>query len=313
MTRKILFALSVSLLLSAPALAQTAGHLRQYFEGTDVVLKIDMPATKEGVNLRADRLPRVDLKKYQKKLSRYGTAIHEGEAYKVTFVKVKKKHIEFHLGGGGYGAQYVRRKEYPPTPQSKQEINLEAELLTMGASYPEVRRAAKERLDGLRAERAQEDARLAALAAEEYAVAKRRVRQLALVSGSRFNVRFKKRVPQEALTPEGLMEIMSEQVEFSTEAVEEALKRQEGEKTANPVETAEDSEAGPPADSQAVANLHKGLLWDDVVTLLGRPSNREEWKEGTLLVKAGTFASQLGNVEAEFVEDVLVRYTLTSR
>ena len=62
-----------------------------------------------------------------------------------------------------------------------------------------------------------------------------------------------------------------------------------------------------------MADLRKGLLWNEVVTLLGRPRDRQEWKEGTLLVKSFVFLSKLGDVETEFVEDVLVRYTLTSR
>ncbi|MCH6553576.1 MAG: hypothetical protein IH793_05390, partial [Acidobacteria bacterium] len=61
MIRRIAVAVFFSLLVSAwPAGAQSEGHLREYFEGTQVVLKMDMPATKEGVNLRADRLPRID-------------------------------------------------------------------------------------------------------------------------------------------------------------------------------------------------------------------------------------------------------------
>ena len=78
-------------------------------------------------------------------------------------------------------------------------------------------------------------------------------------------------------------------------------------------EADDDNEPSIPADAQAVTDLRKGLLWDEVVTLLGRPLEPREWYEGKFVVKACTFQSTLGDVEAEFVEEVLVRYTLTSR
>ena len=310
MIRRMAVAVFFSLLVSAlPAWAQSEGHLREYFEGKQVVLKMDMPATKEGMNLRADRLPRIDRKKYEKKLNRYGTSIYQGWPIRITLIKVKKKHIEFQLEGGGCGAQYVRRKEYPPTPPTEQEINLETELETMESHYPEVRRAAEERLEELHYEREQEDARLRAVAAEEYAAEKRRVREIALASGSRFNLRFNKRVPRDALTPEGFMAVLAEYVDFSPEAVEEALQRQAAEEAEEPeIDIAEAFEPSP--DEEPPAALRKGLLWEEVVELLGRPSKMEQRQEGTLQVLVCTFEnSSYDRVETEFVEDVLVRFT----
>ena len=54
MTRDFVQCFFLSLFIAAPAMAQSEGHLRQGLEGRYVVLKMDMPATKEGVNLRAD-------------------------------------------------------------------------------------------------------------------------------------------------------------------------------------------------------------------------------------------------------------------
>lgn len=77
--------------------------LKQYFEGKRVTLKIDMPATKNGVNVNPERDRPLDFSDYASRLKRFGTAIRAGESAMVTNVKVKGKHIEFHLDGGGYG------------------------------------------------------------------------------------------------------------------------------------------------------------------------------------------------------------------
>lgn len=314
MTRNLVLSFFLAVFVAAPAVAQSEGHLRQGLEGTYVVLKMDMPATKEGVNLRADRLPRIERKKYDRKLARYGTSIHEGEAVHVTLIKVKKKMIEFQLGGGGYGSQYVRRKSHPATPKTEREEKLEVELAALPrGDESELRKLAEETLEHMKHEREVADEHLAAEAAEEQEIERQHVRERAATAGSRFNIRYKNRVPANVLTPQGFMAVVAEYVDFSPEAAEEALERQRQAEEETVAEADDDNEPAPLADAQAVTNLHKGLLWDDVVTLLGRPLEPREWSEGKLMVKACTFQSTLGDVDAEFVEDVLVRYTLTSR
>ncbi len=314
MARNFVLSFFLSLFVAAPAVAQSEGHLRQGLEGTYVVLKMDMPATKEGVNLRADRLPHIERKKYDRKLARYGTSIHEGEAVHVTLIKVKKKMIEFHLGGGGYGSQYVRRKSHPATPKTEREEKLEVELAALPeGDETEIRKVAEEELEALRIHRKHEDEHLAALAAEEQAIERQHVRERAATAGSRFNLRYKSRVPANVLTPQGFMTVVGEYVDFSPEASEEARERQRQAERETEAEADDDNEPALLADAQAVTDLRKGLLWDDVVALLGRPLEPREWYEGKLLVKACAFQSTLGDIDAEFVEDVLVRYTLTSR
>ena len=314
MIRNFVLSFFLSLFVAVPAVAQGEGHLRQSLEGTYVVLKMDMPATKEGVNLRADRLPHIERKKYDRKLARYGTSIHEGEAVHVTLIKVKRKMIEFQLGGGGYGSQYVRRKSHPATPKTEREEKLEVELAALPeGDETEIRKVAREELDEFRYQRKHADEHLAALAAEEQAIERQHVRERAATAGSRFNLRYRSRVPAHVLTPQGFRAVVAEYVDFSSEAAEEALERQRQAERERVAEADDDNEPSIPADAQAVTDLRKGLLWDEVVTLLGRPLEPREWYEGKFVVKACTFQSTLGDVEAEFVEEVLVRYTLTSR
>ena len=95
---------AVALLASVqPARAQSEDALRAFFEGKRVVLKIDMPGTSDGVDVRADAAAAVDFRRLGDRLRTFGTALHENESVTVTLVKVKKDLIEFQLNGGGFG------------------------------------------------------------------------------------------------------------------------------------------------------------------------------------------------------------------
>jgi hypothetical protein len=98
---KKLYSLIAIILLSAAAVsAQTEAELKRYFEGRRVVLKIDMPATTDGVNVYPERAQPLNYGEYAGRLKRQGTAIRSGESKMITGVKVRGNHVEFRLGGG---------------------------------------------------------------------------------------------------------------------------------------------------------------------------------------------------------------------
>src|SRR5438067_5364382 len=103
--RALVTIVAVALLASArPARAQNEAALRSFFEGKHVVLKIDMPGTSDGVDVRADAATAVDFRRLGDRLRTYGTVLHERESVTVTIVKVMKDLIEFQLNGGGFGS-----------------------------------------------------------------------------------------------------------------------------------------------------------------------------------------------------------------
>ncbi len=62
-----------------------------------------MPGTEGGVDVYpADSRP-LDYPSYADRLKDFGTAIRAGETAMVTKIRVKSKHVEFQLDGGGYG------------------------------------------------------------------------------------------------------------------------------------------------------------------------------------------------------------------
>jgi hypothetical protein len=274
--------------------------LREAFEGRTVAVRLDMPATERGVDLYPRENPVLDYPEYAKRLKQYGTALRSGDRVTVTKVKVKGKLVEFQLGGGGYGTagDPSAYTSPPSTPKSKREESLEKQIKATGDRVQ--RRQLQQELDSLRVEREREDVRLRATAAEAAERRQEHIREIAMQSGSRFNLRFKQGVPLEALTPEAVQAALERYIDFGDDR--------------DRLDTVPVRATDPvPAPQRGVLGLRKGLLEADVEQLLGRPTRTAERMEGRLRVVTRTYAVEQSLVEAQFVEGVLIRYTVSSR
>ncbi len=278
--------------------AQSEAALREYFEGKTVTLKLAMPGTEDGVDVYPTDDPPLNYPKYAGRLKEHGTAIRPGETVMVTKIKVKSDLIEFQLGGGGYGTfgdETSSNVSVPPAPKTKREKNLEVEIKR--ATDPIKKRDMKEELDDLKADREREDARNRAEVADAQEQKKQNIRQRRLEGGSRFNLRYKGRVPASALAPESVRAALAEYVTFE-QTQEEASPLQPG------------PEVAPPAPVGGLPR--KGMLTADVDRQLGTPEKTSDRKEGRLTVNSRIYSTAGGRVSAEFVEGVLIRFTVTS-
>jgi hypothetical protein len=95
--------LVLNVVATGSVLAQDEAHLRKALEGKRITLKMDMPATSEGVDVYPGTNRPVDYDKVGKRMKKEGIALKDGEAARITKVKVKGNHIEIQLNGGGYG------------------------------------------------------------------------------------------------------------------------------------------------------------------------------------------------------------------
>ena len=299
---------AVALLMGAlPLAAQSEPVLREYFEGKTVTVKQAMPGTEEGVDIYPGTAKPLDYPKYAGRLKKYGTALRSGESALVTKVKVKAKHIEFQLDGGGYGTMGDETSTHVNTeaaPKTRREKNLETEINR--EADPVKKRAMREELDDLKRDREREDARNRSTVAEAEEHRKENVRQRRLEGGSRFNIRYQDQLPSSALMPGAVMSALAQYVDFGD------LRQQ-----ATPTALADTAKAtGPwqiPNASPARPGLpHKGMLLQEADALLGTPAKTAERKEGTLRVQTREYATPNGRITADFVEGVLIRYTITS-
>jgi hypothetical protein len=287
--RKSLILLGSVLILaaSAPGAAQTEASLRSFFEGKRIVLKIDMPGTSDGVDVRADSSRPVDYQQYGYRLKTNGTAIRAGDSATVTLVKVKKDLIEFQVNGGGFGTfsdDTTTDVRIPRVEKSEREKELED--LVASERDAKIRRELQRELSGVRSARERENRRIEAeeIAAEE---AKRaRVGAERLRGGSRFNIRYSNRVPS-GVRPEEVMAALSEFIDFRTFGW-----------------------PSPGAENDSIPR--KGMLRADVVELFEREPRISERREGDFIVTTLVFERGDRTITTEFVEDVLVRYTIAT-
>lgn len=287
--------------VAAPMMAQSGTPIETAFLGREVVARIDMPATQQGIDLNFDRTQHVDWNQYQQRVKEFGIAVHKGDAVRVTKVVEKKDRIEFQLGGGGYGVfgddtnAYVSPEYIAP---SRFEKDLEKQLTT--EQDPKRKRDLQRDLDRERErrKRAQAEAANAAKIASQM-----KAEQLAakrLQSGSRFNLRWKDQIPAELRTPQEIERLLSEYLDFAPRPPEGAL---------HPA-----SPAPQPAAPAYGALVQRGMKLADVGALYGRGQLlSEKVAEDGLKMQVIRYATHDAVVDVTFVEGVVVRYAMQSR
>ena len=278
------------------AAAQSEGALRAAFEGKTVAVRIDMPATSQGVDVYPlDGVP-LDVREVAERLKEHGTALRIGQQAMVTKVVVKKNsHIEFQLGGGGYGT-FGDWSGSSVTPVAAGETRAEKALRDSIKATPDKgqRQRLQRELDAQRSARERENARAAAEAQQANVARETLLRAKRAESGSRFNLRFRQGIPAEQLTPEGVMRALASYVDFGPSGPAAAT-------------------TPPAAAATGVAALKKGLLVEQVEALLGPAATATESREGTLTLVRRTYRRDGMQVVARFVSDVLIDFAITPR
>lgn len=208
----LLLSLAWGAWLYVPSGAQTVSSL----EGKIIVVEIDMPGTQLGVDVYPERDTPLDLKSYSQRIKQYGTALRGGDSVMMTGVKVKGDHIEVQLGGGGFGT--VRDDtntvvNATPVEKSQREKDLEDQV--KGETNPRRKERLQDRLDDVRDERARTDEQNRLLAADASTQKQALVMDRREQGGSRFNIRYAKKVPAEALTPDAVMAALSRYARFA--------------------------------------------------------------------------------------------------
>jgi hypothetical protein len=298
------------LTLASPVSAQDERALKQFFEGKMVKVKIDMPATQQGIDVHPEYSPPIDFDHYASRIKSYGTAIRNGDEVMVTKIKVKGDHIEFQLGGGGFGTFGDSLATAAVTsqfiPKSNKQTQLEAELLT---TTDPVRRARIEaEIADEKDRRRREQARADTATQIARQQAETRVQEQRKGGGSRFNVRYNDHVPAAAMTPAAVMQDLSQWVEFPPAVFG----------SDSPDAAAEEKTPTPPPSTMFDENnsggflpIYKGMTEDDVIDVLGRPTERSESDAAGMNVVQATFQQTGITVETQFVEGLLVKFSIT--
>jgi hypothetical protein len=292
------------------AVAQNPDMLSGAFEGKQVVVKMDMPGTQKGVDVYPGRPQPLDVKSYSDRLKDFGVSVRSGDAVLVTKVKVNKDNIEFQLGGGGFGTAGDNTDtsvHFTPLGKSSRELELENQLNT--ETDPDRRRSLQRELDYVRADRERRD-RINRARAEDDAA--RRQQQVAInrqQGGSRFNIRVDARKMGDSLTPQVVMDALAAYVIFDTAGAPAGGAPADAAPGGTPGLIVRSPE---PAADPAPA-LKKGMSREQVEAMFGKAVESHDRTDNGLTVTSCTFMSQDEKVQADFVNGVLVQYSVSSR
>lgn len=286
--------------------AQDANSVSQYFEGKQVVVKIDMPGSQQGIDIFPQKPNSLDAKSYGKRMKSFPVALRTGDTVMVTTVKIKDKLIEFQLGGGGFGTfgdDTDTSVKFTPAPKSDHEKDLENQLAN--TDDPDQKAQIQRELDYLRRQRERNDQRNKAIAQSAADVKKEQVTEDRMKGGSRFNLRYDGKVPPN-VTPQDLVAALSPYISFPPGMT--------GGETPQPSSAAAaSSPSSAPAGgsvTDAAHSLQKGMHEDQVRALLGNPTSVEDTDHDGIQVHSENFAEANSLVHADFVNGVLVRYSI---
>lgn len=301
---------TLCLLALVPALAaQNEAALRAGLEGKSVTIKVDMPATAQGIDVYPEDGMPVDWRRVADRIKENGTSVRTGQSIMITKVAVKgNSHIEVQLGGGGFGTFWDNMGSgsnvtaTQETESGRERAIKDSLRRTLPASE---RRRLERELNSARTARERENARARADAEQANRAREANLRSQRAESGSRFNVRFRQGIPASALTPEGLLAALAQYAE----PVGGAVAAPTTSATAAAAATAQ-TVRPQPAGANAMLSLRKGLTIAEVDALLGPARTASESKEGGLTTMTRTYVVDGKRITASFVNDVLVDYAI---
>ncbi len=131
----LIFGVVVLFLFVCPAIAQSGNKdvtaLKRAFDKRWVIVKIPMPATKDGVDLVVDNNNVViSQESYERRLRKNGTAIVSNATSFITKIEVKNRMIVIQLNGGGFdGSKFPYSSSNAAIPSSI-KVKSESEVRT---------------------------------------------------------------------------------------------------------------------------------------------------------------------------------------
>lgn len=282
------------ILLPLIVFSQSESILKSSLEGKRVEVLIEMPATSEGIDLYVDKANKMKFDNYSQRLKEHGIALYPGDIVMITKIKKKSKHIEFQLAGGGYGTFGDEDGSVwsNSVPKSSREEQLE-KLLSDKDNKVENESELKKELRDLKRQRELEQDKANRDAALQSEMKKSRLQEQKRQGGSRFNIRYDNKVGAEELTVESIVNALQEYVSFSDK------------KTGSNEST--------DMDVERPTNIKKGMTIEQAITLYGMPSELKTSESCDLSKTTCTFSKDDTLIETVFVENVLVKYTMTSR
>lgn len=296
--RKLALVLGLCAGIALSAAAQSS--LQNAFLGREVEMKLDMPATQQGVDLNFSSGQPLDWRTYSQRLKQFGVAIRKGDTPTVTSVVVKKDRIEFQLDGGGYGTFWDDTSGVSARIIGKSNYERQLENDLNNERDPRRRDQLRRELDRERSRREREQFAENSRAAVANQIKQQEIAGKRLQGGSRFNLRWTGRIPESDLTPEAIMQRLEPWVNFSG--------------TRNSPNVFAPNTPAPAPDRNGPVQLQRGMKMSAVEAMLGKGQLLTENTSGDGLRSSEyRYVTTDNLVDVTYVEGVLVRYSISSR
>jgi hypothetical protein len=282
-----------------PLSAQTPDPL-QSLVGKEVLVKIDMPGTQQGVELRFSQDNPMNWKEYSNRLKSNGVSIHKGDTARVTAVVVKNDRIEFQLNGGGFGT-FLDDSSSTVTPKKVDKSDYEKQLERdiSNTTDPDRKRQLQRDLDRERSRRERQEDNNQAAAQIASQIKAQKIADQRLQGGSRFNLRWSGVIPAGQNNPDAVMKLLSDYINFA------------GPQQAGPMPAVQNP--GADASVPATAHLKRGMKMDEVSSLFGPGKQLSESVSGDgLKTQIFQYVSGDRSVQVTYVEGLVVRYSISS-
>jgi hypothetical protein len=221
--------------------------------------------------------------------------------------------IEFQLDGGGYGTfrdDTSTKVDSTPVEKSAYEKNLEKQI--EDSTDDDQKRSLQRDLDRERARRERQQAandRAAQIASQ---IKAQQVSDNRMRGGSRFNLRWQKSIPTNQLTPEAVMKLLADYVDFSNN--NDSGNGNDNGQSGVPADSNQRSSSSAERDASATAQLKRGMKLSEVTDLLGQGQQlSESTANDSLKTEVYEYAAGDRSVEVTYVDGIVVRFSISSR
>lgn len=276
-----------------------SSSLEGYFKGKEVLVKLDMPGTQRGVDLKFSDSSPMNWKEYSSRIKSNGIAIHKGDVARITNFVVKKDMIELQLDGGGFGTfGDDSSTTVSPRIDGKSDYERDLERQLDHTNDPEQRRRIQRDLDRARSSRENRNAKNAGDAQIASQIKAQQVAEKRLHGGSRFNLRWQGTIPSDLRNPEAVMSLMTDYLGFD-----------------GPGQPQQSGQPGAVQRTDApVSQLRRGMTVDEVANLLGQGKLLSESvsAEG-LKTQVYEYSGSGMTTQVTCVDGVVIKYSMTSK
>jgi hypothetical protein len=285
--------------VAIPLNAQNPDPL-QSLVGKEVMVKIDMPGTQRGIDLRFNKDNPMNWKEYSGRLKSSGTAIRKGDTARVTAVVLKKDVIEFQLDGGGFGTFFDdSNATVNPKVVDKSDYEKQLERDISNTTDEDRKRQLQRDLDRERSRRERQEADNRAAAQVASQIKAQQIADKRMGGGSRFNLRWQGSIPADQINPDAVTKLLADYVSFV--GPEQAS-------ASPPIQAAVASTPVP-----ATAHLKRGMKMEEVTNLFGPGRQLSESVSGDgLKTQVMEYSTSDRRVDVTFVEGLVVRYAISS-